>query len=90
MYQWRLYLSGETPSDDLPEYSQCEKVFVGKVPYVCNAGELIYIDADVADKYCTEQVFTRTKDSVYCIYNGERPDRKNKLKKFKKSTKLSQ
>lgn len=86
MYQWGSYLLGGMSSDDIPEYNQCEKVFVGKIPYVCNPGELIYIDAEVADKYCTDEIFVKTNNSVYCIYNGERPDRDRTIKMFNKRT----
>ena len=86
MYQWGSYLVGGMSNEEIPEFNQCDKVFVGKIPYVCNPGELIYIDAEVADQFCTEQVFVRTDKSVYCIYNGERPDRDTPVKRFTKRT----
>jgi len=86
MYQWGSYLVGGMSNEDIPEFNQCEKVFVGKVPYVCNPGELIYIDAEVADEFCTDQIFVRTDNSVYCIYNGNRPDRTRTINKFNTRT----
>ena len=88
MYQWGSYLVGSISNEDTPEFNQCEKVFVGKIPYVCKPGELIYIDADVAEEFCTDEVFVRTDKSVYCVYNGNRPDRERTIKKFKKRTDL--
>jgi len=82
MYQWRGYLF-EPEGKDAPKYSQCEKVYVGKTPWACQPGDAIYVDADVADKYCTDEVFSRTKDSVYCIYNGHRDDRERQISPFK-------
>ena len=83
MYQWRGYLF-EPPMGEIKEYSQCEKVYVGKNPWACQPGDLIYVDAEVADKYCTEDVFSRTKDAVYCIYNGHRDDRERTMPVFQK------
>ncbi|MBU2916956.1 MAG: hypothetical protein ACJAZB_001305 [Psychrosphaera sp.] len=82
MYEWSSYLSKDVSYDDLPEFNQCEKVFVGKIPYACNQGELIYVDEDVADEFCTDKVFVRANGSVYCEYNGNRPDRTRPIKQF--------
>jgi hypothetical protein len=86
MHEWRLYLDREYSQDEdgLPVYTQCEKVYVGKTPFACQPGDLIFIDAEVADKYCTDKVFSRTEDSVYCIYNGIRDDRERKAPLFKR------
>lgn len=62
------------PSAYKPLYTQCASVYVRKSPHPCNAGDLIYIDADVADKYCTSNVIARFDDSVYCQYSGFRED----------------
>lgn len=83
-YFWQVSVDASPSQDDYPIYDQCEKVFVGKTPHVCYPGELIYIDAEVAEQYCTDEVFVRTKSHVYCVYNGHRPDRTRTIKKFKK------
>jgi hypothetical protein len=57
-----------------PMYTQCASVYVRKSPHPCNAGDLIYIDSDVAAKYCTSNVIARFDDSVYCQYSGYRED----------------
>lgn len=57
-----------------PQYSRCASVYVRKSPHPCNAGDLIYIDIDVANRYCTKNVIARFDDSVYCQYNGFRDD----------------
>lgn len=81
MYQWQGYLF-EPEKGETEVYSQCEKVFVGKTPWACNPGDLIFVDAEVADKYCTEDVFKRTDEHVYCIYNGKRDDRERQMPIF--------
>lgn len=75
MYQWRHKISYFSQQDNTPVFNQCENVYVKKTPFGCKKGELIYIDVDVADKYCTDQVFVRNKKAVYCEYNGNRDDR---------------
>ena len=83
------YLWGRTlfeEPDEAQRYYQCEKVYVGKIPFACQPGDAILVDADVADKYCTEEVFSRTEDSVYCIYNGIRDDRERKAPLFRRRT----
>lgn len=82
MYQWRGYLF-EPALPEIKEYTQCEKVFVGKMPWACQPGDLIFVDADVAEKYCTEEVFSRSEDTVYCVYNGHRDDRERQTPPFK-------
>lgn len=57
-----------------PQYTQCASVYVRKSPHPCNAGDLIYIDADVAHVYCTNNVIAEFNDAVYCQYNGFRED----------------
>lgn len=81
MYQWQGYLF-EPKAAEPKTYSQCEKVFVGKMPWACQPGDLIFVDADVADKYCTDEVFSRQQDTVYCVYNGKRDDRERHLPLF--------
>lgn len=86
MYQWRGYLF--EPKIEAPkQYSQCEKVFVGKNPWACQPGDLIFVDAEVADKYCTEEVITRDENTVYCVYNGKRDDRERTMPVFKSTFK---
>jgi len=82
MYLWRSSLADKKITDYEPEFNQCEKVYVGKIPYVCNPGELIYIDAEVAEEFCTDEIFVKTEEHIYCVYNGERPDRTKTIKKF--------
>ena len=82
MYQWRGYLFEPFAGQENKVYSQCEKVFVGKNPWACQPGDLIFIDADVADKYCTEEVFSRSEEQVYCVYNGKRDDRERQMPIF--------
>jgi hypothetical protein len=86
MYLWRSSLTEPVLTDYQPEFNQCEKVYVGKIPYVCNPGELIYIDAEVAEEFCTDEVFVKTEDHIYCVYNGVRPDRTRTIKKFNTRT----
>lgn len=86
MYEWRGYFQAAN-SDDLPVYSQCEKVYVKKTPFGCQPGDLIFVDADVADKYCTDEVFSRSKKGVYCVYNGKRDDRERKTPLFQSNKK---
>lgn len=86
MYQWQGYLF--EPKVERPkQYNQCDKVFVGKNPWACQPGELIFVDAEVADKYCTEEVITRNDETVYCVYNGKRDDRERRVPPFQKSFK---
>ena len=80
------YLWGKTlfeVSEETPRYRQCEKVYVGKTPFACQPGDSIFVDADVAEKYCTEHVFSENDESVYCIYNGVRDDRERKAPLFR-------
>ncbi|NVK23742.1 MAG: hypothetical protein HWE10_02335 [Gammaproteobacteria bacterium] len=82
IYFWgRDYLASLDEGD--PVYRQCDKVYVGKVPFACQPGDLIMVDADVADKYCTDKVFTKSEQGVYCIYNGIRDDRERKTPLFR-------
>lgn len=74
MNYWEVTKVSFERSDYKPKYSQCENVYVRKSPHPCNAGDLIYIDADVADKYCGRNIIGRFGDSVYCQYNGYRDD----------------
>lgn len=57
-----------------PQYTQCASVYVRKSPHPCNAGDLIYIDRDVAEVYCTDNIIADFGDAVYCQYNGFRED----------------
>lgn len=83
MYQWQGHLF--TPKhDEMPVYRQCEKVFVGKMPWACQPGDLIFVDAQVSDKYCTEKVFSRSEETVYCVYNGKRDDRERQMPIFQR------
>ena len=84
-YSWGRTLYN-AKNDDHRVPRQCESVYVGKVPYACQPGELIYVDADVAGKYCTEEVFAQSDNAVYCIYNGERDDRERQPSLFRTST----
>jgi hypothetical protein len=86
VFEWRAHLFDKDPQEDIPRYSQCEKVYVGKRPWACQPGDLIFVDADVADKYCTDEVFSRSDDSVYCVYNGHRDDRERHNPPFKTRT----
>ncbi len=74
VYFWEATVNDFTPASYEPKYTQCENVYVRKSPHPCNAGDLIYIDADVAKKYCTRNIIARFEDSVYCQYNGFRDD----------------
>lgn len=74
VYFWEVTVNDFSPGEYKPKYVQCENVYVRKSPHPCNAGDLIYIDLDVADKYCTDNVIARFEDSVYCQYNGFRDD----------------
>lgn len=74
VYFWEVKVNDFSPSQYEPKYVQCENVYVRKSPHPCNAGDLIYIDSDVAQKYCTDNIIARFEDSVYCQYNGFRDD----------------
>ncbi|GAB2991289.1 hypothetical protein [Psychrosphaera aestuarii] len=74
VYLWEVKVNDFSTKNYEPKYTQCENVYVRKSPHPCNAGDLIYIDADVADKYCTDNIIARFEDSVYCQYNGFRED----------------
>jgi len=74
IYQWERVANEWDPEAYTPEYTQCASVYVRKSPHPCNAGDLIYIDSDVAEKYCTDNVIARFEGSVYCQYNGFRED----------------
>lgn len=87
MYEWKVLIFEPAKKKEAIVYSQCDKVFVRKTPFACNPGDLIYIDADVADKYCTDKIFSRTETSVYCIYNGKR-DRERTGQLFRKEFSL--
>ena len=74
IYQWERVANDFNPKAYTPKYTQCASVYVRKSPHPCNAGDLIYIDKDVADKYCTDNIIATFEDSVYCQYNGFRED----------------
>ena len=83
-YSWGRTLYNAEDEARIPR--QCDSVYVGKIPFACQPGDLIFVDADVADKYCTEEVFTKTETAVYCIYNGERDDRERDPSLFRTNT----
>ena len=74
IYQWERIAHNWEPQAYVPKYTQCASVYVRKSPHPCTAGDLIYIDIDVAEKYCTDNVIAKFDDSVYCQYNGFRDD----------------
>lgn len=75
--QYEQWVNDWDPRAYKPLYTQCESVYVRKSPHPCNAGDLIYIDIDVAEKYCTDNIIASFDDSVYCQYNGFREDLKD-------------
>jgi len=74
IYQYERIANQWDPKAYAPKYTQCASVYVRKSPHPCTAGDLIYIDIDVADKYCTRNIIAKFDDSVYCQYNGFRDD----------------
>lgn len=74
VYFWEVSVNDFSPNEYEPKYVQCENVYVRKTPHPCNIGDLIYIDTDVAKKYCTDNVIAQFGDSTYCQYNGFRDD----------------
>jgi hypothetical protein len=76
IYQWAWYFDDDVnPDKTIPQYSRCESgLYVKKSPHPCNRGDLIYIDRDVAHKYCDANIIVEYDDAVYCQYNGYRDD----------------
>lgn len=74
IFQYERLTNNWQPKADIPTYSRCASVYVRKSPHPCNAGDLIYIDKDVAKKYCTSNIIATFEDSVYCQYSGYRDD----------------
>lgn len=82
--EWSMYLDKKEKRNAPQVYEQCANPYVMRTPHACNEGELIFVDASVADKYCTDVVFARTEQNVYCVYNGKRDDRDRQIKRFKR------
>ncbi|WP_303521191.1 hypothetical protein [Psychrosphaera sp. 1_MG-2023] len=74
IFQYERMTNKWDPQAYKPQYTRCASVYVRKSPHPCNAGDLIYIDSDVAHKYCTSNVIAKFDDSVYCQYSGFRED----------------
>lgn len=76
IYHWAWHFDEDVnPDMVIPEYKRCESgLYVRKNPHPCERGDLIYVDRDVADKYCGENVIVEYDDAVYCQYNGFRED----------------
>lgn len=76
IYTWAWHYDDDVnPDVYVPQYTRCESgLYVRKSPHPCNIGDLIYIDKDVAHKYCNDNRIAEFDDAVYCQYNGFRED----------------
>lgn len=76
VYRWAWHFDEDVnPEMAMPEYKRCESgLYVRKNPHPCEKGDLIYVDREVAGKYCGSNVIVEYDDAVYCQYNGYRED----------------